>query len=255
MYTEIPPTQEKALEETEKVSHGKGKTSPEKASQEKESASQEKEKTSQEKASQEKASQEKEKSPSSDTECAITRGDGDSLGKSDTSAEDEISSDSGYKPKTPSTAERRKVFEVRSNSKENEPEENFDTTDQSSNFERASAQRNSIAERRRMYENRSQSVVETTTNTVIEKPEGSPVLMRRKDSLKNRKNTEVLKEDNNRKSMPIAKQQSVDPQMGKKIEIGTPTPKRTSTVFGKFLIFTWRHIFEIILKFLLPVKT
>lgn len=177
--------------------------------------------------------QEKEKSPISDTDCAIIKGDGDSLGKSDTSAEEEVSSDSGYKPKTPSTAERRKVFEIRSNSKENEPEENFDVTDQSGNFERSSAQRNSIAERRKMYENRSQSVQETT-NTIIEKSDSSPVMMRRKDSFKNKKNIEVLKEDNNRKSTPITKQQSVDPHIGKKVEISTPTPKRTSTVFGEW---------------------
>ncbi|KAG7305148.1 hypothetical protein JYU34_010648 [Plutella xylostella] len=31
-------------------------------------------------------------------------------GKSDTSVEEEVSSDSGYRPKTPGTAERRKLF-------------------------------------------------------------------------------------------------------------------------------------------------
>lgn len=141
------------------------------------------------------------------------------------------SDEEDYKPKTPSTAERRKMFENRSNSKENEPEDNFDVTDQSGNFERASVQRNSIAEKRKMYENRSQSVQETT-NTVIEKPDGSPVLMRRKDSFKNRKNAEILKEDNNRKSVPMAKQQSLDPQAAKKADSVANIPKRTSTVFG-----------------------
>lgn len=58
----------------------------------------------------------------------------------------------GYIPKTPSTAERRRLFETRTSSKENEPEDNFDTTDQTASFERNSAQRNSIAERRKMYE-------------------------------------------------------------------------------------------------------
>lgn len=137
-----------------------------------------------------------------------------------------------YIPKTPSTAERRKVFE--NNTKENEPEDNFDAVDQTTNFERASLQRSSIAERRKMYE-RSQSVQETTT-TIIEKSSGSPVMLRRKDSFKNRKNVDdVLKDDNNRKSSQVSKQLSLDHQAGKKNEnfASAPTPKRTSTVFGK----------------------
>lgn len=65
--------------------------------------------------------------------------------------EEEANDDSGYVPKTPSTAERRKLFEERSNSKENENDDNFDGSD---GFERMSLQRSSIAERRKMYENR-----------------------------------------------------------------------------------------------------
>lgn len=58
-------------------------------------------------------------------------------------------------------------------------------------------------------------------------------MLRRKDSFKNKKNAEdVLKDDNNRKSMPIAKQQSLDPVGARKSEVSMPTPKRTSTVFG-----------------------
>ena len=148
-------------------------------------------------------------------------------------AVEENDSDSAYTPKTPSTAERRKLFE--NNTKENEPEENFDNVDQSGSFERASVQRSSIAERRKMYENRSQSVQEAPS-TIIEKAGGSPIMMRRKDSFKNRKNAEdVLKDDNNRKSGQVSKQMSLDQQVGKKNEnFAAPTPKRTSTVFGKF---------------------
>lgn len=131
-------------------------------------------------------------------------------------------------PKTPSTAERRKIFE--SNIKETDLEDNFDITDQSGVFERASVQRNSIAERRKMYE-RSKSVQETT-NTIVEKSGGSPVMLRKKDSFKARNTEDSNKDENNRKSVPIAKQQSLDQQVGKKNDV-TPTPKRTSTVFGK----------------------
>lgn len=131
--------------------------------------------------------------------------------------------DEEYIPKTPSTAERRKIFETRSNSKENEPDDNFDSLD-STNFERASLQRSSIAERRKMYE-RSQSVQEST-GAIIEKPDGSPVMLRRKDSFKARKTND----EGNKKNVP--KQQSLDPQAGRKTEMVAPTPKRTSTVFG-----------------------
>ncbi|KYN20501.1 Coronin-7 [Trachymyrmex cornetzi] len=75
-------------------------------------------------------------------------------GKSDSSSieEDANSSDSGYKPKTPSTAERRKVFETKV---KDESPENEDI----GNFERGT-NRNSIAERRRLYESRSVSVTD-----------------------------------------------------------------------------------------------
>lgn len=151
-----------------------------------------------------------------------------------------LEADEDYVPKTPSTAERRKIFEVTANAnKENESEDTLESLD-GNNFERASLQRNSIAERRKMYE-RSQSVQETAPTsavTTVDKPDGSPVMLRRKDSFKNRKCADVLKEDNAKKVMP--KQQSLDPQAGKKNEaVSTPTPKRTSTVFGLYhqLIF------------------
>jgi coronin-7 len=159
--------------------------------------------------------------------------------KSETVEENESSAVSGHAPKTPSTAERRKMFE--SNTKENEPEDNFDVIDQSGTFERASVQRSSIAERRKMYENRSQSVQETPT-VIIEKAGGSPVMLRRKDSFKNRKNAEdVLKDDNSRKSGQVSKQLSLDHQAGKKGDnFAAPTPKRTSTVFGR--VSKFRHL-------------
>lgn len=147
----------------------------------------------------------------------------------DISAEEDASVED-YKPRTPSTAERRKIFEVRSNSKETEPEDNFDTTDQSVNFERASAQRTSIAERRKMYENRPGSG-QDSTHTNPEKTGTSPVLLRRKGSFKSRKDEDVIEE--NRKTVPMLRQQSLDPQIGRKSEsIAASTPKRTSTVFG-----------------------
>lgn len=163
--------------------------------------------------------EEKEKSPTSDLET--TKND---TNKSDNSWEEENSIDSGYIPKTPSTAERRKIFESA-----NEPDE--DLTDMGeSNFERASLQRSSIAEKRRIYE-KSVSVQENISN------EKSPVMMRRKDSFKGKKNTEEFKvpKDDNRKSGTITKQQSCDPQI-----LGTPAPKRTSTVFGR--VSKFRHL-------------
>uniref|UniRef100_A0A1Y1M7H8 Coronin n=1 Tax=Photinus pyralis TaxID=7054 RepID=A0A1Y1M7H8_PHOPY len=132
-------------------------------------------------------------------------------------------------PRTPTTAERRKMFETRNDSKENDPEDNFDGNDLGGNFERASAQRTSIAERRKMYENRSLSVKETNSDKMA----ASPILLRRKGSFKNQKDDES---EENRKNSQIVKQQSLDPQMGKKVEplaVPAPTPKRTSTVFGR----------------------
>lgn len=138
--------------------------------------------------------------------------------------------ESEYIPKTPSTAERRKLFENRSNSKENEQENNCEVTDAGNNFERNVMQRSSIAERRKLYE-RSQSVQDAPA--ISEKPDGSPIMLRRKDSFKNRKGEEENKTEVNRKSVPFAKQQSLDPQAHRKSEVVTPTPKRTSTVFGE----------------------
>ncbi|XP_054002829.1 coronin-7 isoform X2 [Hylaeus anthracinus] len=150
-------------------------------------------------------------------------------GKSDSSSleEDANSSDSGYKPKTPSTAERRRVFEtkVKDESPENE---------ELGNFERGNANRNSIAERRRLYESRSVSV---TDGNLAEKAMGSPTMLRRRDSFKTK--SEVIKEDEVKKVIPMLRQQSMDPRL-EKVDTVTPTAKRTSTVFGR--VSKFRHL-------------
>ena len=155
-------------------------------------------------------------------------------GKSDSSSleEDANSSDSGYKPKTPSTAQRRKVFEIKG---KDESPENEDV----GNFERGNANRNSIAERRRLYESRSVSV---TDGNLAEKATGSPT-MRRRDSFKTK--SEVIKEDEVKKVVSMLRQQSMDPRL-EKVDNTAPTPKRTSTVFGKItrnLLFLFLILF------------
>ncbi|XP_077261446.1 coronin isoform X2 [Temnothorax americanus] len=150
-------------------------------------------------------------------------------GKSDSSSieEDANSSDSGYKPKTPSTAERRKVFETKV---KDESPENEDV----GNFERGT-NRNSIAERRRLYESRSVSV---TDGNLAEKAMGSPTMLRRRDSFKAK--SEVIKEDETKKSIPMLRQQSMDPKLEKVEPVVTPASKRTSTVFGR--VSKFRHL-------------
>ncbi|XP_063979618.1 coronin-7 isoform X3 [Diachasmimorpha longicaudata] len=155
-------------------------------------------------------------------------------GKSDSSSmeEDANSSDSGYKPKTPSTAERRKLFETKV---KDESPENEETP---GSLERGGLNRNSIAERRRLYESRSVSV---TDGNLAEKAMGSPTALRRRDSFKSK--SEVLKDDekgNHDKKIPMLRQQSMDPRLEKPEPITTPTPKRTSTVFGR--VSKFRHL-------------
>lgn len=142
--------------------------------------------------------------------------------------EDANSSDSGYKPKTPSTAERRKLFEtkVKDESPDNE---------EAGNFERGNVNRNSIAERRRLYESRSVSV---TDGNLAEKAMGSPTPLRRRDSFKAK--SDVIKEDEVKKIIPVLRQQSMDPRLEKPEPVTTPTPKRTSTVFGR--VSKFRHL-------------
>ncbi|XP_012283321.1 coronin-7 isoform X2 [Orussus abietinus] len=151
-------------------------------------------------------------------------------GKSDSSSieEDANSSDSGYKPKTPSTAERRKMFETKVKDESPEAEE-------PGSFERGISNRNSIAERRRLYESRSVSV---TDGNLAEKTMGSPTAIRRRDSFKAR--NEIIKEDEPKKPSPVLRQQSMDPRLEKPEPTMTPTPKRTSTVFGR--VSKFRHL-------------
>ncbi|XP_070161434.1 coronin-7 isoform X2 [Polyergus mexicanus] len=150
-------------------------------------------------------------------------------GKSDSSSieEDTNSSDSGYKPKTPCTAERRKVFETKM---KDESPENEDV----GNFERGT-NRSSIAERRRLYESRSVSV---TDGNLAEKAMGSPTMLRRRDSFKAK--SEVIKEDETKKSIAILRQQSMDPKLEKVEPVATLASKRTSTVFGR--VSKFRHL-------------
>ncbi|XP_013148577.1 PREDICTED: coronin-7 [Papilio polytes] len=142
--------------------------------------------------------EEKEKSlsPTSDVEPAAK--EEYTNGKSDTSLEEEVnSSDSGYRPKTPSTAERRKMFE---------------TTDGNQ----------SIADRRRAYESRSVSVAAES-----ETPP-SPAPLRRRDSLKSRKSPD---REEKRSSVPNVTTKRTSTVFGKVSKFrhlkGTPGHKST----------------------------
>lgn len=127
-------------------------------------------------------------------------------------------------PKTPSTAERRRLFETPA-SKETDATDNAVESGDGA-FERNTVQRTSIAERRKMYENRSQSVQEG----MMDKPDGSPSPLRRKDSFKSSRNDDISK---SKSSSVASKTGGGDSQGLKKEIVATPTPKRTSTVFGK----------------------
>ncbi|XP_044017639.1 coronin-7 isoform X2 [Aphidius gifuensis] len=178
-------------------------------------------------------------SPIDDNEQIIINKENDN-GKSDTSSieEDANSSDSGYKPKTPSTAERRKLFESSIKIKDDSPD-----NDEPGNLERGGLNRNSIAERRRLYESRSVSV---TDGNLAEKAMGvigSPTSLRRRDSFKSKNDN---KDDDKIIKLPVTmlRQQSMDPRLEKQdiitATITTPTPKRTSTVFGR--VSKFRHL-------------
>lgn len=139
-----------------------------------------------------------------------------------------------------STAERRKLFEgsrSESNSGDNE-----DTADVE--ICRMSANRNSIAERRRMYEARSNSITD-------EKPQ-SPLPLVRRESFKNRgdsppetineKSPDTFKniEDNNgADTVNFKRPQLPKKEHSKSVEVAS-APKRTSTVFGK--VSKFRHL-------------
>lgn len=84
-----------------------------------------------------------------------------------------------------------------------------------------------------MYENRSLSV-QDASNTTVDRQGVSPVMLRRKNSLKAQKNGEDVFKEENRKTEPVMKQQSLDPHT-----VHAVTPKRTSTVFGKCCKFLY----------------
>ncbi|XP_013190445.2 coronin-7 isoform X1 [Amyelois transitella] len=146
-----------------------------------------------------KEAEEKEKSLSPTSDVEAPNKEEYTNGKSDTSLEEDVnSSDSGYRPKTPSTAERRKMFE---------------TTDVANQ---------SIAERRRAYESRSVSVaVESDTPP-------SPAVLRRRDSLKSRKSPD---RDDKRSSVPNVTTKRTSTVFGKVSKFrhlkGTPGHKST----------------------------
>ncbi|CAH0719273.1 unnamed protein product, partial [Brenthis ino] len=146
--------------------------------------------------------EEKEKSlsPTSDVEVAHSKEEYTN-GKSDTSLEEEVnSSDSGYRPKTPSTAERRKLFEATDSSGGNQ----------------------SIAERRRAYESRSVSVAAESDAPP------SPAPLRRRDSLKSRKSPD---REEKRSSVPNVTTKRTSTVFGKVSKFrhlkGTPGHKST----------------------------
>ncbi|XP_039748096.1 coronin-7 isoform X2 [Pararge aegeria] len=140
---------------------------------------------------------EKSLSPTSDVDV-IPNKEEYTNGKSDTSLEEEVnSSDSGYRPKTPSTAERRKLFE---------------STDGNQ----------SIADLRRAYEVRSKSVA------VEPEAPPSPAPLRRRDSLKSRKSPE---REEKRSSVPNVTTKRTSTVFGKVSKFrhlkGTPGHKST----------------------------
>jgi coronin-7 len=152
--------------------------------------------------------------------------------------------------RTPTTAERRRMFEqadeeaetARDDKQINVEIEPFKETtpvtppasmDPSPTEEipadDSDCQITSIAERRRLYENRSMSVQEPASI--------SPTPLRRRDSLKGNNHEPTIKEEPVASRKQVQRQSSLESKKDKKpvAELATPTPKRTSTVFGKFL--------------------
>ncbi|XP_049777746.1 coronin-7 isoform X3 [Schistocerca cancellata] len=165
--------------------------------------------------------------------------------------EDELPSSPNSKAKTPSTAERRKVFEKRISSMTTEQDSGSGTAetlqspkgdecieDKLEDFERASLQRTSIAERRRLYENRSVSVQETGIADKRSPTTLSPTPLRRRDSLKSQK--PILEEDKPQRKLTEQPTSKTPPMERKQEPVTTPTPKRTSTVFGR--VSKFRHL-------------
>ncbi|XP_050099196.1 coronin-7 isoform X4 [Anopheles aquasalis] len=142
-----------------------------------------------------------------------------------------------------STAELRKKFEK--NISTESVDQFDDTVDEKCEFDRQSSQRTSIAERRRMYEGRSQSVQEDK--------HGSPTLLRRRESLKVRGEQKAT-DDTDMTSLPsidflrnrsdLTKENITDINKRsnnvQSIQNNTTVSKRTSTVFGR--VSKFRHL-------------
>ncbi|KAK6630379.1 hypothetical protein RUM44_005046 [Polyplax serrata] len=153
--------------------------------------------------------------------------------------DDEGESEEFVVPRTPSMAERRKLFET--GKILSEEKDIFDgiissKSSESLKEDESTSQRSSIAERRRLYENRTVSVQEP-----LPMERTSPSALRRRGSLKTK--SDDLKEEPNRRSTLGGPIKSTDKSADKKTQLppSTPTPKRTSTVFGKHLKGTPMH--------------
>lgn len=156
--------------------------------------------------------------------------------------------------RTPTTAERRRMFEQANEEAESGRDEKQinveiepvkETTpvtppaslDPSPTEEipadDSECQLTSIADRRRLYENRSMSVQEPASI--------SPTPLRRRDSLKGNNHEATIKEEPVVSRKQVQRQSSLESKKEKKpvAELATPTPKRTSTVFGKCLSFNF----------------
>lgn len=153
--------------------------------------------------------------------------------------------------RTPTTAERRRLFEqtldlepeapkeaspgtppAKTPTVEVEPQTDLSPTEEVPFDDSDLCQVTSIAERRRLYENRSMSVQEPTSI--------SPTPMRRRDSLKGANNHEpTIKEEPVVSRKPAQRQNSLEGMKShdkNTAELATPTPKRTSTVFGELAV-------------------
>ncbi|XP_050099195.1 coronin-7 isoform X3 [Anopheles aquasalis] len=148
-----------------------------------------------------------------------------------------------------STAELRKIDINEEKFEKNISTESVDqfddTVDEKCEFDRQSSQRTSIAERRRMYEGRSQSVQEDK--------HGSPTLLRRRESLKVRGEQKAT-DDTDMTSLPsidflrnrsdLTKENITDINKRsnnvQSIQNNTTVSKRTSTVFGR--VSKFRHL-------------
>uniref|UniRef100_A0A1B6F9M1 Coronin n=1 Tax=Cuerna arida TaxID=1464854 RepID=A0A1B6F9M1_9HEMI len=148
-----------------------------------------------------------------------------------TNGEEEVMDGGGGGDVTPSTAERVRLWsevERRGDSKPGTGEGDLAGVgeDEPESLERGGT-RNSIAERRRLYENRSMSVQEPVSP--------SPTPLRRRDSLKQSKSGPIKEEDGNTNK----RNSSIQPSKPDSVPT-TPAPKRTSTVFGR--VSKFRHL-------------